>query len=146
MLFGILAPAGAVVLSLPMLRPFNAIPHGVVTPNYKITLLLHHNCSFAAVMNDNGNIWYTKGVETHRLRTSEITRHFLLEHFFVVVVAVKSFKWDIKTWVCALLHVFCKDLQFTLQFTLEFYMSIKILLKIRDPLYAFFFIIYGNFI
>jgi len=32
-----------------MLRPFNIVPHIVVTPNYKTILLLHHNCNFAPV-------------------------------------------------------------------------------------------------
>ena len=34
-----------------MLFPFNTVPHVVVTPNHKIFLLLHHNCTFAIVRN-----------------------------------------------------------------------------------------------
>jgi hypothetical protein len=30
----------------------------MVTLNYKIILLLFHNCNFATVMNHNVNIWY----------------------------------------------------------------------------------------
>ena len=36
-----------------MLRPFNTVPHLVVTPNYKVILLLPHNCHLAAVTNHN---------------------------------------------------------------------------------------------
>ena len=39
-----------------MLRPFNAAPHVVVTPNHKIIALMLHNCNFATVMNHNVNI------------------------------------------------------------------------------------------
>ena len=35
-----------------MLRPFNTVPHAVVTPNYEILLLLH-NSNFDTVMNHN---------------------------------------------------------------------------------------------
>lgn len=37
--------------------PFNTIPHTVVTPNYKIILLLFHHNSFATIMNPNVNMW-----------------------------------------------------------------------------------------
>ena len=39
-----------------ILRPFNTVPHLVVTPNHKIILLLIHNCNFATVMNYSVNI------------------------------------------------------------------------------------------
>ena len=35
-----------------MLQPFNTVPH-VVTPGYKVILLLLHNCNFATVTNHN---------------------------------------------------------------------------------------------
>jgi hypothetical protein len=67
-----------------MLRPFDTVPHAVVTPNHKIISLKLHNCNFAAVMNQNVNIcfltvlgdrcerviWPSKGVSTHRLWTT----------------------------------------------------------------------------
>ena len=40
-----------------MQRPFNTLPHVVLTPNHEIILLLLHNCNFATVMNSNVNIW-----------------------------------------------------------------------------------------
>lgn len=43
------------------LRPFNTVPHIVVdTPprNHKIILLLLYNCDFAAVVNNNVNIFW----------------------------------------------------------------------------------------
>ena len=40
-----------------MLRPFNTVPHVVVTPNDKIIPLLLHNCNFATNINHNVNIW-----------------------------------------------------------------------------------------
>ena len=39
-----------------MLRPFNTVPHVVVTSNHKIISLLLHNCNFATVMNYNVNM------------------------------------------------------------------------------------------
>ena len=57
--------------------PFNTVPHVVVTPNYKIILLLLHNCNFATVMNHYVNIWYVtpvkeSGAATQRLRMTEL--------------------------------------------------------------------------
>jgi hypothetical protein len=65
-----------------MLRPFNTVPHVVVTPPSPptiklIPLLLLYNCNFATVMNLNANICFTgylicdpfERVVTHRLRT-----------------------------------------------------------------------------
>ena len=37
------------------LRPFNTVPHVVVTPNHKSISLLLHNCNFATLMNCNVN-------------------------------------------------------------------------------------------
>lgn len=41
-----------------ILRPFNTVPHVVVTANRKIISLLLYNCNFASVLNCNVNIWY----------------------------------------------------------------------------------------
>ena len=55
-----------VLMSLPpnqwlstflMLRPFNTVPHVVVTSNHKIILLLLHNYSLVTAMNHNANIF-----------------------------------------------------------------------------------------
>ena len=45
------------VLNLLMLRPFNTVPHGVVTPpHHNIIFLILYNCNVAGVMNCNVNI------------------------------------------------------------------------------------------
>lgn len=52
----------------------------MVTPDHKIILLLLFNCNFAAIINDNINIWYIRHlicgtpqeVATHRLRTTAL--------------------------------------------------------------------------
>jgi len=36
-----------------MLRPFNRVPHGVVTPSHKNILLLFRNCNLGTVMTCN---------------------------------------------------------------------------------------------
>ena len=42
-----------------MPRPFNTVPHVVVTSQtIKLCILLLHNYNFATVMNHNVNIWY----------------------------------------------------------------------------------------
>lgn len=66
---------------------FNTVPHDVLTLYHKIIFLQHHDCSFAAVMNQNLNMYFPvvlgnldertvwpppKGVETHRLRTNSL--------------------------------------------------------------------------
>ena len=64
-----------------MLQPFDAVPHVVVTPNYKIISLLLHNCDFATAINCNVNIRYAGylamratpvGVVSHWLRTTTL--------------------------------------------------------------------------
>jgi hypothetical protein len=64
-----------------MLRPFNTVPHVVVTPSHKTISLLLLNWNFATVMNHNINGWYTgyliqnpKGVVAHRLRTTAVAQ------------------------------------------------------------------------
>ena len=47
---------GAVVLQLPDAATFNTVPHAVLTPNQKITLLLLHNANIAIVMSRDVNI------------------------------------------------------------------------------------------
>ena len=39
-----------------MLRPFNTVPHVVVTPNHEVISLLLYNYDFATVMNHNVEI------------------------------------------------------------------------------------------
>lgn len=54
------------VLNLPMLWPFNSFfCSGDPPNNYKIILLLLHNCSIATVMNYNVNIWYVTPLWGH---------------------------------------------------------------------------------
>lgn len=51
-----------------MLWLFNTIPRTVVTPNYKIILLLFHNSILATIMNPNANIWCTGCLVCHTQR------------------------------------------------------------------------------
>ena len=57
------------------------VPHVMGSPNYKIILLLLHNCNFATVVNCNVNIFGDRGlptpypppgVKTHGLRTTTV--------------------------------------------------------------------------
>lgn len=45
-------------LTFLTLRPFNPVPHVVVTLNHNLFSLLRHNCNFANVMNPNVDIWH----------------------------------------------------------------------------------------
>jgi hypothetical protein len=49
-------PSMTVALNLPKVDPIIYDPHVVVTPNYKIIVLLLNNCNFATDMNSNINI------------------------------------------------------------------------------------------
>ena len=42
-----------------MLRPFNTVPHVVVTPNHNIISILLHSCHFATVINRSVNVQYS---------------------------------------------------------------------------------------
>jgi hypothetical protein len=57
--------------AFPMLWPFNASPHVVVTPpTIKVFSLLLHNCHFPTVINHSvtmGRYWVAKGFLTHTL-------------------------------------------------------------------------------
>ena len=71
----------ATVLSLPMLWPFNTVPHVVVTLSREIILLLLHNWNVIAVckhlvclISNTPSLWrgcltLTRGIAPHRLRT-----------------------------------------------------------------------------
>ena len=39
-----------------VLRPFNTVPHVMLTPSHRSTLLLFHNCNLATVINLNVDI------------------------------------------------------------------------------------------
>lgn len=47
----------------PMLRPFNTVPHAVLTPNHNVIPLLLHSCNIAIVMNYNENIGYVTPIK-----------------------------------------------------------------------------------
>lgn len=59
------------VLSLLKAVTFNTVLHVllVVTPSYKITSLLLHNCDFAAVMSHDVQ---DRIISTHRLKTTAL--------------------------------------------------------------------------
>lgn len=42
--------------TFPVLSPFHTFTHAVMTPNYKIILLLLNNCNFIIVKNHNVNM------------------------------------------------------------------------------------------
>lgn len=52
------------------LRPFNTVPHVVMTPNHKIISLLLHSTNFATVMNCNVNICAFSWSQNHPMVTS----------------------------------------------------------------------------
>lgn len=67
------------VLSLPMLWPFNTVPHVIWPPTIK-GLCCYFLTNFATVVNHNWNAWYAKyllcdfpvEILTHRLRTAAL--------------------------------------------------------------------------
>lgn len=72
------------LLYLPILRPFDSVPHVMLTLSHNIISLLPHNCNLATVMNRNVNIGCAgylicdpapaKGIATHRLSENHYPR------------------------------------------------------------------------
>ena len=48
--------------AFPMLRPFNTVPHVVVTPNHKIIFIVISYCIFATVLNHSANTFGDRGL------------------------------------------------------------------------------------
>jgi hypothetical protein len=78
-----------------MQRPFNTVPHVVVTSTIKLFLLLLCNCNFAVVMNDKYLSFVTFGdpcvrVMAHRLRITALLTglRLLSSHLQLVSVSV----------------------------------------------------------